>query len=66
MQLISPGRHAGPGGDIAEIVADAEAAHPGLNVRITSLIGEHPSFVDLLARRAADLDTRAPIELQEG
>lgn len=66
MQFISPGRHAGPGGDIAEIVADAEAAHPGLEVRITSLIGEHPSFVDLLARRAADLDTRAPIELQEG
>jgi sirohydrochlorin ferrochelatase len=64
MQFISPGRHAGPGGDIAEIVAEAEAAHPGLEVHITDLIGEHPRFVDLLARRVAGLETRAPIELQ--
>ena len=63
MQFISPGRHAGPGGDIAEIVAEAEAAHPGLEVRISELIGEHPSFVDLLAARAADLDARTPLDL---
>lgn len=61
MQFISPGRHAGAGGDIAEIVAAAEAAHPGLAVRITRLIGEHPGFVDILADRAAGLARRPPV-----
>jgi len=66
MQFISPGRHAGPGGDIADIVAAARAAHPGLDVRVTPLIGEHPLFVDILADRAAALDARAPIPLPAG
>jgi len=63
MQFISPGRHAGADGDIAEIVAAAEAAHPGLSVRISGLMGEHPRFVDVLAARAAGLGTRQPMEL---
>ncbi len=62
MQFISPGRHAGAGGDIAEIVAAAQTDHPGLDVRITGLIGEHPRFVELLAARAAKLDTCTPIK----
>jgi sirohydrochlorin ferrochelatase len=61
MQFISPGRHAGAGGDIAEIVAAAEAGQPGLAVRITRLIGEHPGFVDILADRAGGLSRRPPI-----
>lgn len=63
MQFISPGRHAGAGGDIAEIVAEAETRQPGLQVQITRLIGEHPRFVDILAARAAALPARAPILL---
>ncbi len=63
MQFISPGRHAGAAGDIAEIVTAAEAKYPGLNVQITQLMGEHPRFIDVLATRAAGLGAQAPIEL---
>jgi len=63
MQFISPGRHAGAGGDIAEIVAAAETSHPSLDVRITPLIGDHPLFLDILAERAATLAERPPIPL---
>jgi sirohydrochlorin ferrochelatase len=63
MQFISPGRHAGAGGDIAEIVADAAARHPRLAVRVTRLIGEHPRFVDILAARAKALALSPPIDL---
>jgi sirohydrochlorin ferrochelatase len=63
MQFISPGRHAGAGGDIDDIAAAAAAAHPSLDVRSTRLIGEHPLFVDILADRAADLPTRQMVVL---
>jgi sirohydrochlorin ferrochelatase len=63
MQFISPGRHAGAGGDIAEIVAEAEAAHRGLSVHISRLMGEHPRFVDVLAARATGLGDCLPIDL---
>jgi sirohydrochlorin ferrochelatase len=61
MQFISPGRHAGEGGDIAEIVAEAQAKTPGLRALISALIGEHPLFVDILADRAAALDGVEPL-----
>jgi sirohydrochlorin ferrochelatase len=51
MVFVSPGRHAGPGGDIAEICATAEQANSGLTVTPSRLIGEHPGLVDLLAVR---------------
>lgn len=66
MQFISPGRHAGAGGDIDDIAAAARAAHPGLDVQSTRLIGEHPLFEDILAERAAELPTRPPIVLPAG
>jgi sirohydrochlorin ferrochelatase len=66
MQFISPGRHAGAGGDIADMVAEAEAGHPGLGVRITRLVGEHPRFVDILVERASALAARRPIDLARG
>lgn len=49
--FFSPGRHAGPGGDIAEICAEAERAHPGLRAVLTPLVGEHPGLIDLLTDR---------------
>ncbi len=61
MQFISPGRHAGEGGDIAEIVAEAQAKTPGLHVSTSGLIGEHPRFVDILADRAAALGHLEPL-----
>ncbi len=60
MQFISPGRHAGAGGDIATMVARAQARHRGLDLRVTRLVGEHPLFVDILAERAASLMTQDP------
>lgn len=54
MLFFSPGRHAGPGGDIAEMLAEA-AATGGPRVVQTPLLGEHPGLIDLLAARAAAL-----------
>lgn len=51
MLFLSPGRHAGPDGDIASIGAEAQRRHPGLQVTITGLAGEHPTIVDILADR---------------
>lgn len=51
MLFLSPGRHAGPGGDIAGICRAAEARNPGLQTRMTGLVGDHPEIVPLLKRR---------------
>ncbi|MGP9764228.1 sirohydrochlorin chelatase [Halomonas sp. AOP13-D3-9] len=51
MLFLSPGRHAGEGGDIAEICATAEQLYPGLTVTTTKLVGEHPGIVDILHTR---------------
>mgnify|MGYP003572556988 FL=1 len=51
MMFISPGRHAGPGGDIEAICADAIARNPGLKLKISPLIGEHPLLIDILRAR---------------
>lgn len=55
MLFLAPGRHAGPGGDIAGIIAGAERSHPGLRVHPTPLVGAHPALLDILAERAAAL-----------
>jgi sirohydrochlorin ferrochelatase len=49
--FFSPGRHAGPGGDIETICRAAEARHRGLRVHIAPLVGEHPLLIDVLADR---------------
>ncbi len=51
MLFLSPGRHAGAGGDIAEICAEAEAANSELTVTPSALVGEHPALVEILCRR---------------
>lgn len=51
MQFISPGRHAGPGGDIDEIVRRARDRHPGFHAVASPLIGEHPLFEEILSER---------------
>jgi sirohydrochlorin ferrochelatase len=51
LQFLSPGRHAGPGGDIAEICAEAMRAQPGLRVVPTGLVGEDERLADVLAER---------------
>ena len=51
MLFLSPGRHAGEGGDIAEICDQAMARSAGLRVTSTRLVGEHDGIVDILATR---------------
>ncbi len=53
MMFLSPGRHAGPGGDIDRICKAAESRHPGLRTYMTGLVGDHPGMVPLLKRRLA-------------
>jgi sirohydrochlorin ferrochelatase len=47
--FLSPGRHAGPAGDLAAIARRAEAAHPGLRCHFSGLIGTHPQAAEALA-----------------
>jgi sirohydrochlorin ferrochelatase len=51
MQFLSPGRHAGPGGDVARICKAASARHAGLRCHMTDLVGTHPFILDLLELR---------------
>ena len=53
MLFLSPGRHAGEGGDIAEICEQAMAHSPGLRVTTTRLAGEHDGILEILATRLA-------------
>lgn len=53
MLFLSPGRHAGPGGDIATICREAREENPGLRTCMTGLVGEHPDIVKVLQRRLA-------------
>ncbi len=51
-QFLLPGRHAGPGGDIARICREAEARRSGLRTHQTALVGAHPGLIGILASRA--------------
>jgi sirohydrochlorin ferrochelatase len=59
-QFLSPGRHAGSGGDVARICAAAEQAHRGLKIHPTDLIGGDPQIVDVLADRYGEARLRPP------
>jgi sirohydrochlorin ferrochelatase len=51
MLFLSPGRHAGPMGDVARICAEAGRRHPNVRIEMTRLLGAHPGLVELLAER---------------
>jgi sirohydrochlorin ferrochelatase len=53
MQFLSPGRHAGPDGDVAEICARASSGCPRLKTHMTALVGDHPEILPLLKERLA-------------
>jgi hypothetical protein len=48
--FLSPGRHAGPGGDLERIARAAEARNPGLKCAFCELVGTHPLALEALAR----------------
>jgi hypothetical protein len=58
LQFLSPGRHAGPGGDVAEICAAAEAERPGLKTVMSEPIADDPRLLDVLVRRALAAQAR--------
>lgn len=47
--FLSPGRHAGPHGDIAQICQAAEVHSPGLHCHLTDLVGTHSATIPALA-----------------
>jgi sirohydrochlorin ferrochelatase len=47
--FLSPGRHAGPRGDLVRIAGEAQDASPGLRCHFTQLIGSHPAATAFLA-----------------
>jgi len=51
--FLSPGRHAGPEGDVARIGAEAARAQPGLRIHVAGLVGADPRLVAVLADRYA-------------
>jgi sirohydrochlorin ferrochelatase len=53
MQFLLPGRHAGTGGDVAEICE--KHAPKGVTWELSPLIGTHPRLPHLLARRFSEL-----------
>ncbi|MBK1720673.1 sirohydrochlorin chelatase [Thiocystis violacea] len=54
MLFLSAGRHAGAGGDIADICERVMAAHPGFRILTSPLVGDHPGLVEILAARMAE------------
>ncbi|MDQ8204904.1 hypothetical protein [Pelagicoccus sp. SDUM812003] len=61
LMFFSPGRHAGPGGDIAQIVSESEWGRRGGQVRFTELVGQLPDLIDLLERRYREMRSRARV-----
>lgn len=51
MLFLLPGRHAGAEGDVAGILKDVKQNHPGLELEMSPLVGEHPAIVDAIASR---------------
>jgi sirohydrochlorin ferrochelatase len=47
--FLSPGRHAGPGGDLVRTAREAEARTPRLRCHFTELVGSHPLALETLA-----------------
>ncbi len=51
MQFFLPGRHAGEGGDVAEICQRVMQDYPGFKVAVSPLIADHPDFAAILTAR---------------
>ncbi len=51
MLFASPGRHAGPGGDVWEICKDAAEEHSTLSWKMTDLCAKHDGLIEILAER---------------
>jgi hypothetical protein len=52
--FLSPGRHAGPDGDLARIAREAQARFPQLRCHFAELVGTHPAAAGFLAGALAN------------
>lgn len=64
LQFLSPGRHAGPHGDIAEICDEAARGCPALQTYLTEPIAQHPHVVEMLLQRFGEATTGRPAKLE--
>ncbi len=55
MLFVSAGRHAGAGGDIADIIVRVESDHSGFRVYPSPLVGSHPGLIDILLSRLSHI-----------
>lgn len=51
LQFLQSGRHAGPGGDIPQLCAAAEAEQPALRTHLTEPLANDPRLIELIAAR---------------
>ena len=51
LMFLQPGKHAGAGGDIAEIIATVRARRPALEIHTTAVLGSDPLLIDVLLDR---------------
>ena len=61
MLFASPGRHAGPGGDVAKICEEAAESHPDLQWQMSELVAGHDGIVDILSDRFAEGKASDPV-----
>jgi len=52
--FLSPGRHAGPDGDLARIAREAKERSPRLRCHFAGLVGDHPAAAEFLAGALAN------------
>jgi len=64
LQFLSPGRHAGEGGDIEEICGEAQRGMPQLRTYLTEPIGQDPRIIELLAQRYRDAASKTQTSLR--
>lgn len=64
LQFLSPGRHAGPHGDIAEICDEAARGCPALQTYLTEPIAQHPNVVEVLIQRFGQAVVGGPAKVK--
>eukprot|EP00962_Isochrysis_galbana_P022327 scaffold6669_cov146-Isochrysis_galbana.AAC.1 len=60
MAFLQPGRHAGEGGDVAQILDEARQGCPGLRTHVTPLLGANSLIHQVLRDRAAAAQLELP------
>jgi sirohydrochlorin ferrochelatase len=56
--FLSPGRHAGPSGDIEAICARVGQRFPHWTIHVSGLVGDHPDLIPILADRLNSMLTQ--------